>query len=67
MQNHVIDAAFGVDADSAYAQSFHKDSITELFFEDVPGLIRTFSDPYTQQTVGLMQRTSLTFPSSSLN
>jgi hypothetical protein len=52
VQNHVIDAAFGVDADSAYAQSFHKDSITELFFEDVPGLIRTFSDPYTQQTVG---------------
>ena len=52
VQNHVIDAAFGVDSDSAYAQSFHKDSITELFFEDVPGLIRTFSDPYTQQTVG---------------
>ncbi|WP_053213728.1 EthD domain-containing protein [Pseudomonas sp. Q12-87] len=52
VQNHVIDSAFGVDADTAYTQTFHRDSITELFFDDMPGLIQTFSDPYTQQTTG---------------
>ncbi|MBT2297415.1 EthD domain-containing protein [Pseudomonas fluorescens] len=52
VQNHVIDSAFGVDADIAYTQTFHRDSITELFFADMPGLIQTFSDPYTQQTTG---------------
>jgi hypothetical protein len=52
VQNHVIDSAFGSDADIAYSQTFHRDSVTELFFEDMPGLIQTFSDPYTQQTTG---------------
>lgn len=52
VQNHVIDSAFGVDADMTYATTFHRDSITELFFDDMSGLIHTFSDPYTQQTVG---------------
>ncbi|WP_210640513.1 MULTISPECIES: EthD domain-containing protein [unclassified Pseudomonas] len=52
VQNHVIDSAFGVDADMTYATGFHRDSITELFFDDMSGLIQTFSDPYTQQTVG---------------
>lgn len=51
-QNHVIDSAFGVDADITYTQTFHRDSITELFFENMPALIQTFSDPYTQQTTG---------------
>jgi hypothetical protein len=35
-----------------YTRNFHRDSITELFFDDMSGLIHTFSDPYTQQTVG---------------
>ncbi len=52
VQNHVIDAAFGVDSDNAYTQTFHRDSITELFFENMSDLIATFSDPYTQQTTG---------------
>ncbi|MCI0996487.1 hypothetical protein FGE05_06560 [Pseudomonas sp. ICMP22404] len=52
VQNHVIDSAFGTDADIAYTQNFHRDSVTELFFDDMSGLIRTFSDPYTQQTTG---------------
>lgn len=52
VQNHVIDCAFGVDSDVTYTKNFHRDSITELFFDDMSGLIHTFSDPYTQQTVG---------------
>lgn len=52
VQNHVIDSAFGVDSDNAYTQTFHRDSVTELFFDDMSGLIQTFSDSYTQQTVG---------------
>lgn len=52
VQNHVIDGAFGVDSDVTYTKNFHRDSITELFFDDMSGLIHTFSDPYTQQTVG---------------
>ena len=52
VQNHVIDGAFGVDSDVAYTQTFHRDSITELFFDDMSGLISTFSDPYTQQVTG---------------
>ena len=52
VQNHIIDGAFGMDSDVTYTRSFHRDSITELFFDDMPGLIHTFSDPYTQQTVG---------------
>nr|WP_314561786.1 EthD domain-containing protein [uncultured Pseudomonas sp.] len=52
IQNHVVDCAFGVDADTTYTKNFHRDSVTELFFDDMSGLIHTFSDPYTQQTVG---------------
>ncbi|WP_413795376.1 MULTISPECIES: EthD domain-containing protein [unclassified Pseudomonas] len=52
VQNHVIDSAFGVDSDNAYTQTFHRDSVTELFFDDMSGLIHTFSDSYTRQTVG---------------
>lgn len=52
VQNHVIDSAFGVDSDISYTQTFHRDSITELFFDNMSDLIQTFSDPYTQQTTG---------------
>ncbi|MFS2092980.1 EthD domain-containing protein [Pseudomonas sp. Pseusp11] len=52
VQNHVIDSAFGVDSDISYTQTFHRDSITELFFDNMSDLIHTFSDPYTQQTTG---------------
>jgi len=52
VQNHVIDCAFGIDSDVTYTKNFHRDSITELFFDDISGLIHTFSDSYTQQTVG---------------
>ncbi|WLG86884.1 EthD domain-containing protein [Pseudomonas cucumis] len=52
VQNHVIDSAFGVDSDSTYTQTFHRDSITELFFYNMSDLITTFSDPFTQQTTG---------------
>lgn len=52
IQNHVFDSAFGSDSDVTYAQTFHRDSVTELYFEDFGGVIQTFSDPYTQQTTG---------------
>ncbi|WP_416425108.1 EthD domain-containing protein [Pseudomonas sp. App30] len=52
MQNHVFDGAFGAESDTGYHQTFHRDSITELYFDDYAGLIETFSDPHTQQKVG---------------
>jgi hypothetical protein len=52
VQNHVFDSAYGSESDVAYQQTFHRDSVTELFFDDFPGVIQTFSDPYTQQKTG---------------
>jgi hypothetical protein len=52
IQNHVFDSAFGSDSDPAYVQTFHRDSVTELYFDDFAGVIQTFSDPYTQQKTG---------------
>lgn len=51
-QNHVFDSAFGAESDVAYTQVFHRDSVTELYFESFHDLIRTFTDPYTQEKVG---------------
>lgn len=52
VQNHVFDSAFGADTDPTYTQAFHRDSVTELFFADVSQMIRTMSDPHTQQKTG---------------
>ena len=51
VQSHVFDSAFGSDVDVGYHQTFNRDSVTELFFDDFAGLVQTFSDPYVQQTV----------------
>ena len=51
-QNHIFDSAFGPDTDITYSQDFHRDSITELYFDDFAAVIKTFSDPYTQQVIG---------------
>ncbi len=51
VQSHVFDGAFGAEGDEGYRLPFHRDSITELYFKDVPSLIRTFTDPYVQQKV----------------
>lgn len=52
VQNHVFDSAYGGDTDPTYTQTFHRDSVTELFFDDFAQLIRTMSDPHTQQKTG---------------
>lgn len=52
IQNHIFDSAFGADSDVGYRQTFHRDSVTELYFEDFAGVIETFSDPYTREKVG---------------
>jgi EthD domain len=52
IQSHVFDGAFGVAKDLGYEITFHRDSVTELWFDDLPAMARTFSDPYTQQVIG---------------
>lgn len=52
VQNHVLDGSFGSTSCSGYAIPFHRDSITELFFETPQDLARTFADEYTRTVVG---------------
>jgi len=52
VQNHVFDSAYGGDADPGYTQTFHRDSVTELFFDDAAQMIRNMSNPHTQQKTG---------------
>lgn len=52
VQNHVLDGSFGSPDCSGYAIPFHRDSITELFFETPQDLGRTFKDEYTRTVVG---------------
>lgn len=52
VQNHVFDSAYGGDADPSYTQTFHRDSVTELFFDDAAQMIRNMSAPHTQQKTG---------------
>lgn len=50
IQSHVFDGAYGADGDAGYCVPF-RDSVTELYFKDVPSLIQTFTDPCVQQKV----------------
>ncbi|MES2264252.1 MAG: EthD domain-containing protein [Pseudomonadota bacterium] len=52
VQSHIFDGGFGTDQDVGYQQPFHRDSVTELYFEDFAGLIQTFTDPHVQQKIG---------------
>lgn len=52
VQNHVLDAAYGVTGDPTHLTALPRDSVTELWFDDFAALGRTFADPYTQQVIG---------------
>jgi hypothetical protein len=52
VQNHVFDAAFGATGDGTHQNVLPRDSVTELWFEDMAGLGATFADPYTREVIG---------------
>jgi len=52
VQNHVFDAAYGTREDGAGQQVAARDSVTELYWDDFPGMGATFAHSYTQQKVG---------------
>lgn len=51
VQNHVFDSAFGAETDSLYHQVFHRDSVTELWFENWTTLGQTFANRYVQEVI----------------
>lgn len=52
VQNHVFDSAYGAEGDPAYQGLFQRDSVTELYFDDVEGMLRSFTDAYVRDVVG---------------
>lgn len=50
VQNHVFDGGFGA-SDGIYPSYFHRDSVTELFFESFEKMGQTFNDPYVRDVV----------------
>lgn len=52
VQNHVFDSAYGAGADRAYQTFFHRDSVTELYFDGFEAMMRTFTDPYVRDVAG---------------
>jgi hypothetical protein len=52
VQNHVFDSAYGAGTDRAYQTLFHRDSVTELYFDDFAAMMRTFTDPYVRDVIG---------------
>ncbi len=52
VQSHVFDGAYGASTDRAYQIAFHRDSVTELYFDDVASMMQTFGDPYVREVVG---------------
>lgn len=51
VQDHVFDGAFGAKTDSRYHQVFHRDSVTELWFDNFATLGQTFADRYVQEVI----------------
>jgi hypothetical protein len=52
IQNHVFDGAFGTAGDCAYKIVFHRDSVTELWFDSFESMKETFAHPYVREKVG---------------
>lgn len=52
VQNHVFDSAYGAAADCAYQTFFHRDSVTELYFDGFEAMMGAFTDPYVRDVVG---------------
>lgn len=51
IQDHVFDGAFGAKTDARYHQVFHRDSVTELWFENLSSLGQTFADKYVREVI----------------
>jgi hypothetical protein len=52
VQNHVLDGAYGAIGDVGYQVALPRDSVTELYFDDLESVGRTFADPYARDVVG---------------
>ncbi|WP_181807933.1 EthD domain-containing protein [Streptomyces shenzhenensis] len=52
VQNHVLDGACGALGDVGYQVTLPRDSMTELYFDDLESMVQTFADPYAREVVG---------------
>lgn len=52
VQNHVFDAAFGTRADPTHQMIVSRDSVTELYWDDLAAMKDTFMHPHTREKVG---------------
>ena len=52
LKNHVFDGAYGAKDDPRYELVFGRDSVTELWFENLEALGETFADPYVREVIG---------------
>jgi EthD domain len=52
VQNHVFDGAFGAAGDAGYGIVFHRDSVTELWFDSFESMGQTFSHSYVRDKIG---------------
>lgn len=51
VQNHVFDSAYGVATDSGYDIPFHRDSVTELYFDNIDSMAATFTNKYVLEVI----------------
>lgn len=51
VQNHVYDSSFGSIASNDHLGHFHRDSVTELYFQTPADMQRTFSDQYVREVI----------------
>ncbi|MPY61716.1 EthD domain-containing protein [Streptomyces spongiae] len=47
VQNHVFDSAYGATGDIEYQVTWPRDSVTELYYDDVESMMRGFEDPHS--------------------
>lgn len=51
VQNHVYDGAFGARDQADHVGTFHRDSVTELYFDTPQDMASTFSDDYSRTVI----------------
>jgi hypothetical protein len=52
VQNHSFDGAFGSATDTVYQIVFHRDSVTELWFDSLESMGETFAHPHVREKIG---------------
>ncbi|TPQ23411.1 hypothetical protein FGD71_004075 [Streptomyces sporangiiformans] len=62
VQNHVLNGAYGALGDVGYQVTLRRDSVTELYFDDLESMGQTFADPYAHELVGPAASPSCTHP-----